>query len=60
MVSRSGIARHHKVDGCRKEVGMSAVRGQNWGPCGGLDGSVSRVHHFRNPGRDPVLEAERT
>ena len=37
MVSRSGIARHHKVDGCRKEVGMSAVRRQLGSPYGGLD-----------------------
>ena len=37
MVSRSGIARHHKGDGCRNEVGMSAVRGQLGRPYGGLD-----------------------
>ena len=37
MVSRSGIARHHKGDGCRNEMGMSAVRGQLGSPYGGLD-----------------------
>ena len=32
-------------DGCRKEVGMSAVRGQHGSPYGGLD-AVSRVHQY--------------
>ena len=45
MESRSGIAWHQRGDGCRKEVGISALRGQLGSPYGRLD-AVSHVHQY--------------